>query len=302
VLDEAYAWTPENLNGVGHLMWDEENLYLALRVRDDVHHAMTDDQTAAGDSVVLALDPTNRSPEGSGKAFAYHLSSAQPGGGSGPHTIFRPEALAGGLRAGQLYKDSSVYEMAVAAAGSVLGIHPFNQPNVEMSKELARQMMNKSKKGNSVEEAAETVSVEDPEALSNALGNFLDYAQAGNYVAIQAYLPPTPETTEALQKIRLEILNRLRLATTLGYGPRFLHSTGQLHKGGANTGLFIQLIDEPTEDLAVPETDYTFGELIQAQASGDYLALKRLGRRVLRINLKKDIAQGLSRLSESIHQ
>lgn len=113
VVDDEYAWTSENLGAVGYLMWDDENLYVALRVRDDAHHALTEGETAEGDSVVLAIDPTNRAPEGAAKAFAYYLSSARPGGGSGPHTIFRPPDLSGGLRSGQLYKDSSVYEMAV---------------------------------------------------------------------------------------------------------------------------------------------------------------------------------------------
>ncbi len=93
---------------------------------------------------------------------------------------------------------------------------------------------------------------------------------------------------------------RERLATTLGYGPRFLHSTGQLHKGGPNTGLFLQLVDEPEGDLEVPETDYTFGSLTQAEALGDYQALKQLGRRILRINLGKEAKINLVRLLKII--
>ena len=124
----------------------------------------------------------------------------------------------------------------------------------------------------------------------------------GDYIAIQAYLPPNPEITRALQKLRLELLNRLQLATTLGYGPRFLHSTGQLHKGGPNRGLFIQLIDVPEEDLDVPETDYTFGTLIKAQALGDYKALKQLDRRILRVNLRKNTMDGLLLLIKLIKE
>ena len=111
---------------------------------------------------------------------------------------------------------------------------------------------------------------------------------------------PEPETTETLQRIRQEFLQNLRIATTLNYGPRLLHSSGQLHKGGPNTGLFIQLVDEPTDDLKVPETNYTFGTLIRAQALGDYQTLKKHGRRVLRINLKEDVAGSLSQLSKLI--
>lgn len=190
------------------------------------------------------------------------------------------------------------WEMAVAAAGAVLGIHPFNQPDVQLAKDLARQAMAEESKGAKRQEGGgeEVVSAEEPETLVWALRAWLLKAQPGDYVALQAYLAPTPETTAALQKLRLTLRDRLRLATTLGYGPRFLHSTGQLHKGGPNTGLFLQLVDEPGEDLPVPETGYTFGTLIRAQALGDYQALVQRGRRVLRVHLESDVAGGLVRL------
>ena len=133
---------------------------------------------------------------------------------------------------------------------------------------------------------------------SEALKDWLGQAKTGDYFALQAYLPPSQETTEALQDIRLELLKHTRLATTLGYGPRFLHSTGQLHKGGQNRGLFLQIIDEPDVDLPVPETDYSFKDLIKAQALGDYKALKQRGRRVLRVNLGSDVASGLRTLKK----
>lgn len=191
------------------------------------------------------------------------------------------------------------WEVAVAAAGAVLGIHPFNQPNVQMAKDLAKKMMDQ---GAFSQKGVETVSGGDRKTLVTALKSWLSQARAGDYIAIQAYLPPTPDTTSILQRVRRELLTRFRLATTLGYGPRFLHSTGQLHKGGQNTGLFLQLIDEPSEDLRVPETNYTFNTLIQAQALGDYLALKQLGRRVLRINLQRDVATGLQGLYTLLHE
>jgi transaldolase/glucose-6-phosphate isomerase len=192
------------------------------------------------------------------------------------------------------------WEMAVAAAGAALGMNPFNQPNVQMAKDLAKEMMDKAERRELGEENVDAISTEDPEKMTEAVKSWLDQVKEGDYLVIQAYLPPKPETTEALQRIRLELLNGLRIATSMGYGPRFLHSTGQLHKGGPNTGLFIQLVDEPTEDLEVPETSYTFGTLIRAQALGDYQALKKLDRRVLRINLKKDVAGNLSQLSKLI--
>jgi transaldolase/glucose-6-phosphate isomerase len=186
------------------------------------------------------------------------------------------------------------WEMAVASAGAVLGIHPFNQPDVESAKELARGVM----KEEGVAEKVETISVADQDGLANALDDWLAQAGEGDYISIQSYLSPNEETTRLLQKMRAGFFDRLGLATTVGYGPRFLHSTGQLHKGGPNNGLFLQLVDEPAKDVPVPEAGYAFGEIIHAQGLGDYQALKKRGRRVLRVDLKKDIAGGLSGVSE----
>ena len=185
-------------------------------------------------------------------------------------------------------------ELAVAAAGVVLGIHPFNQPDVELAKDLARQAMagNLSAAG----DIAPPVSAGDRGALCAVLDAWLASVAAGDYIALHAYLPATEATTASLQSIRLALRDRLHAATTLGYGPRFLHSTGQLHKGGANNGLFLQLLDEPDDDLAVPESDFAFGDLIAAQAEGDFQALSRRGRRVLRVQLGQDVASGLATL------
>jgi transaldolase/glucose-6-phosphate isomerase len=193
------------------------------------------------------------------------------------------------------------WEVAVASAGSVLGIHPFNQPDVQLAKDFTRKAMEmggKEEEGN----AADTWFIDDSEALDRGLKEWLSQSQPGDYIALQAYLAPTPKTTEALQDIRLELLYRTRLATTLGYGPRFLHSTGQLHKGGQNRGLFLQLIDEPDIELPVPETDYDFRNLIKAQARGDYSALRQRGRRVLRVNLETDVGRGIRRLHDVIQK
>jgi transaldolase / glucose-6-phosphate isomerase len=192
------------------------------------------------------------------------------------------------------------WEFAVAAAGAALRIHPFNQPDVELSKQLARRAMAGGAAG--TKDTGATVSAGRPEELRRAIRGWLDGAAAGNYVAIQAFLAPTPETTSRLQNLQRAIRDRSKLATTLGYGPRFLHSTGQLHKGGPNTGLFLQLVDDPAEDLAVPETDYSFGTLIRAQALGDYQALMRRKRKVLRVNLAEDAVGGLARIAELLHR
>jgi transaldolase/glucose-6-phosphate isomerase len=191
------------------------------------------------------------------------------------------------------------WEVAVASAGSVLGIHPFNQPDVQLAKNFTKKAMEKIGKGKEGDDE-ETWSIDEPQTLGQALNNWLGQARPGDYIALQVYLPPSGETTEALQDIRFELLRRTQLATTLGYGPRFLHSTGQLHKGGPNNGLFLQVVDEPNMDLSVPETDYSFANLIKAQAVGDYRALQQRGRRVLRVNLKSDVSRGLRELHELI--
>jgi transaldolase/glucose-6-phosphate isomerase len=190
------------------------------------------------------------------------------------------------------------WEVAVASAGSVLGIHPFNQPDVQLAKDFAKKAMEKI--GKEEESDEETWSFDKPEGLAHALKDWLGQAKPGDYISLQAYLSPSEETTEALQSIRFELLKSTQLATTLGYGPRFLHSTGQLHKGGPNKGLFLQIVDEPNMELPVPETDYSFKNLIKAQAVGDYSALKQRGRRILRVNLKSDVSSGLRKLSEFI--
>jgi transaldolase/glucose-6-phosphate isomerase len=185
------------------------------------------------------------------------------------------------------------WEIAVAAAGAVLGIHPFNQPNVQMAKDLAREIMEKAQRGTIIDSAAQTISMDEPQIVQEALKQWMAQVRANDYIGIQAYVAPTPEITEILQTIRSVFVSQLRVATTSGYGPRFLHSTGQLHKGGPNSGLFLQFIDEPTQDIPVPETTFSFGKLIQAQALGDYQALSQLGRRVIRINLKTDVRGNL---------
>ena len=120
---ESYIWSPDNLSAVGYLMWDQENLYAAFKVRDDIHHTTGSDQSDAeefieGDSLILGIDPTGRGIDAEMNAFAYYISSESPGGGSGMHTILRPPQYSGGRRPGHLFRDSSVYEMAVTYSGN----------------------------------------------------------------------------------------------------------------------------------------------------------------------------------------
>lgn len=190
------------------------------------------------------------------------------------------------------------WEMATAAAGAVLGVNPFDQPDVQLAKEMATRAMKERTSGTAAEPADE-IRVSDAGALGSALEHWLAGAGAGSYLGVHAYVPATPETTEALHHLQALLRKHTRFATTVGYGPRFLHSTGQLHKGGPDSGRFLQIVDEPERDLPVPETDFTFGTLIRAQADGDRKALEQRGRRVMRVNLGTDISGGLSLLRQA---
>lgn len=172
-------------------------------------------------------------------------------------------------------------ELATAAAGAALGIHPFNQPDVQLAKKLALEAMESDR---SAVQNIEALRVDDP-AFDKDLRAFLGAVHNSEYVAFQAYLPRRAENEAILGRLRVRTRAGTKAATTVGFGPRFLHSTGQLHKGGPNKGVFVQIIDHPVEDIEVPEAGYTFGTIIRAQADGDYRALTGRGRRVLRIDL-----------------
>ena len=165
------------------------------------------------------------------------------------------------------------WEMATAIAGHVLGINPFDQPNVQEAKDATKAILASG-------------SIEDPGF--DDLGVLLKQVGEGDYVAILAYLDRTSETEDAVERVRVAIRDHYRVATTTGFGPRFLHSTGQLHKGGANNGVFIQVVDaERSFDLPIPGQPYSFGTLIDAQALGDLRSLRGRGRRVARVTLEQ---------------
>ena len=190
------------------------------------------------------------------------------------------------------------WEVAVAAAGAVLGINPFDQPDVQLAKELAKKAMAERSAGSSTA-GPRGVGAADPEALRRAAEDGLAGLAPGHYLGLHAYLAPRAPTSAAegvLRRLQGSLRDATRRAVTLGWGPRFLHSTGQLHKGGPPGGRFLQIVDRPREDLPVPETDYTFGELIRAQAAGDRSALERRGRQVVTVDLGEDAAAGLERL------
>lgn len=191
------------------------------------------------------------------------------------------------------------WAMATAAACAVLEVNPFDQPDVQLAKELAGKAMKAAASGGPQTDGRE-VKAANPKSLGAALLKWLSGARPGDYLGLQAYLAPGPRTTEVLRAIQAALHAKTRLAVTFGYGPRFLHSTGQLHKGGPDRCRFLQLVDEPAEDLPVPETSYTFGTLIRAQAKGDRQALKQRGRTVLRIQLGLDEDQGLRHVLQDL--
>lgn len=191
------------------------------------------------------------------------------------------------------------WELGVALSGTVLGINPYDQPDVELAKKLAREAMAQPH-DTPAGPPVPTTLASDVSALQRAVNGWSTAGRPGDYVGIQAYLAPTAETRAALDGMRRRILERQRVSTTLGFGPRFLHSTGQLHKGGPPSGRFLQIVDVPAHDLEVPGTDYTFGQLIRAQALGDYQALRQKGRRVLRVDLGTDVPGGLVRLTGAL--
>lgn len=201
------------------------------------------------------------------------------------------------------------WEIAVAAAGAVLGINPFDQPDVQLAKDLARAAMaapaereaagdDAVSAGETVSPAGKAVSVTEP-GLDRALAGWLEGARPGGYLGLHAYLAPAPGATAALRRLQGALRDATGLAATAGYGPRFLHSTGQLHKGGPAGGRFLQLVDRPRAELAVPEAGYGFGELLAAQAEGDRRALLQRGRSVLRVDLGADPLAGLEALERA---
>ena len=189
-------------------------------------------------------------------------------------------------------------EAAVAAAGAVLGINPFDQPDVQFAKDLARRAMSQEGADAAVDEAAAS----DAGELERRMGEWAGSIRPGDYVAIQAYLPADSAAAPVLEELRSAVRDRFGAAATVGYGPRFLHSTGQLHKGGAGNGVFLQIVDDPRSgpDPAVPEAGFTFGELIEAQAAGDFQALAARGRRVLRVRLDGRPEAGAAAVLEAL--
>jgi transaldolase / glucose-6-phosphate isomerase len=163
------------------------------------------------------------------------------------------------------------WEFAVAVAGSYLEINPFDQPDVQAAKDKTNEVL---------------ATGDEPQLeLEGSIDRLLEQANAGDYVCVQAFIEPSDENDRRIADLVHRLRRQSGLVVTHGYGPRYLHSTGQLHKGGPNTGLFLQIIDDSGEELAIPGKPFGFRRLIRAQAAGDYASLQERGRRVARIHI-----------------
>jgi glucose-6-phosphate isomerase len=207
------------------------------------------------------------------------------------------------------------WEVATAIAGAVLGIDPFDQPNVEEAKQLTRDALAKAEHGGTAAVAQAPIAEGDGLALYGdaalrlttpdggvvgELARHLARRKATSYLALQAFIAPSSARDGALSRIRRLLLERTRAATTAGYGPRFLHSTGQLHKGGAPIGWFLQLTADHPNDRPIPGWPYTFGQLIDAQAAGDMAAIESHDLPILRVHLGPDVDAGLAALERAL--
>jgi transaldolase/glucose-6-phosphate isomerase len=211
------------------------------------------------------------------------------------------------------------WEIATAVAGSIIGINAFNQPDVEASKIATRNLTAEYEKIGSLPAEMPIFDKDgiklftdskNADALAKSTGggkSLASYLRAhlnrlgeGDYFALLAFIPMDPENEARLQEIRHTLRNKKRVATCLGFGPRFLHSTGQAYKGGPNSGVFLQVTCDDAADLQVPGQKYTFGVVKAAQARGDFQVLVERGRRALRVHLGKDLKSGLATLSAAV--
>jgi transaldolase / glucose-6-phosphate isomerase len=210
----------------------------------------------------------------------------------------------------QLMQEFFRWEIATAVAGAVLGIHPFDQPDVEAAKVQARALLDTYERERELPQQKPLLQDDGlrfytalstrATKSSDLMREFLVTLGEGDYFAILAYLPMLEQHQKTLQKIRQQVRDAKHVATCLGFGPRFLHSTGQLYKGGPNSGVFLVLTCDDAKDIAVPDSVASFGVVKSAQASGDVAVLEARGRRVLRVHLEADISKGLAALMQMI--
>jgi transaldolase/glucose-6-phosphate isomerase len=213
------------------------------------------------------------------------------------------------------------WEIATAVACSIIGVNAFNQPDVEASKSATRKLTDEYEKSSKLPaespifqadgiklftdaknaEALNTATTGN-QSLTGYLKSHVSRVKPGDYFAVLAYIEMNLEDENSLQALRHAVRDKKKVATCLGFGPRFLHSTGQAYKGGPNSGVFLQITCDDAEDLAVPEQKYTFGVVKAAQARGDFEVLAERGRRALRVHLGADVRAGLAQLSSAVRQ
>lgn len=212
------------------------------------------------------------------------------------------------------------WEIATAVAGSIIGINAFNQPDVEASKVATRNLTSEYEKTGSLpaekpiledggvklftdsKNAEELAKAAKDKSLTGYLRAHLSRVKPGNYFAVLGYIQMNDEHESQLQKMRHAMRDKKHVATCLGFGPRFLHSTGQAYKGGPNSGVFLQITCNDAVDVPVPGQKYTFGVVKAAQARGDFQVLAERGRRALRVHLGSDLKAGLAKLQEAFNQ
>lgn len=215
------------------------------------------------------------------------------------------------------------WEFATAIAGHCMQLNPFDEPNVSEAKTATNKMLEHYMAYERLPETMPVITGEhaklyidettaaplrelcrshgyDPDSRTEVLAAQMAGTQAGDYFALLVYFTPDDKTEAMLNEIRYRLRNTTKRAVTIGYGPRYLHSTGQLHKGGANSGIFFQLTTNLDDDLAIPETDYSFGTLFQAQAAGDLATLQKHHRRVIRLHIDDDVTNGLQKILDAV--
>jgi transaldolase/glucose-6-phosphate isomerase len=209
------------------------------------------------------------------------------------------------------------WEIATAVAGALIGINAFNQPDVEASKVETRKLTTEYESSGKLPpespfftgdgaklyaDLKNAAELKGGGTLTGFLKKHLSRIGAGDYFAVLGYITMNEAHEQALEAIRLAVRDNKKVATVLGFGPRFLHSTGQAYKGGPNSGVFLQITCDDAVDILVPGQKYTFGVVKAAQARGDFAVLAERGRRTLRVHLGKDVAQGLATLTNAVHE
>ncbi len=209
------------------------------------------------------------------------------------------------------------WEIATAVAGSIIGINAFNQPDVEASKIETKKLTSQyeatgslppespffiAKDAKLFADDKNSAALSGGKSLNEILKTHLSRIGAGDYFAVLGYIPMNAQNEKALQTIRMSVRDAKKVATCMGFGPRFLHSTGQAYKGGPNSGVFLQMTCDDASDLAVPGQKYTFGVVKAAQARGDFAVLAERGRRALRVHLGKNLKSGLNALAKAVSQ